>query len=156
VVDAVPFRLRGEIPGKDGGVPACYKIDKARKFVASAGSGHLTAAEILAHQQKLVQDPEFDPTFSQIFDFTAVTTYDISEDDVRVIAAITIFSPLSRRAALVTTDEQFDLACMFSMIREAQGEFGIRVFRERKDAMRWVRPAEAEGASGADGAATGT
>ena len=123
-------------------MPATYKIDKARRLVISTASGFLTAGDILAHQRKLHQDPTFDPDCSQIVDCCAVTGMDLSPDDVRSVTAATIFSPHSRRAIVVSTDEQFGFASMFKMMREAQGEYGIRVFRDRAEAMRWALPDE--------------
>jgi hypothetical protein len=123
-------------------VPASYQIDKARRLVISTASGFLTAADILVHQRKLLADPCFDPACSQIVDCSAVTGIDLSPDDVRAVTAATIFSAHSRRAVLVATDEQFGFARMFKMMREAQGEYGIRVFRDRAEALRWALPDE--------------
>lgn len=123
-------------------MPATYKIDKARRLVTSTASGFLTAADILAHQRKLLVDPSFDPDCSQIVDCSAVTGIDLSPDDVRSVTAATIFSPHSRRAIVVASDEQFGFASMFKMMREAQGEYGIRVFRNQGEAMRWALPDE--------------
>ena len=123
-------------------MPASYQIDKARHLVISTASGFLTAADILAHQRKLMVDPNFDPTCSQIVDCSAVTGIDLSPDDVRAVTAATIFSAHSRRAVLVATDEQFGFARMFKMMREVQGEYGIRVFRDRAEALRWALPDE--------------
>jgi hypothetical protein len=123
-------------------VPATYQIDKARRLVVSTASGFLTAADILAHQKKLLADSNFDPDCSQIVDCSAVTGIDLSPDDVRDVTAATIFSAHSRRAVLVSTDEQFGFARMFKMMREAQGEHGIQIFRDRADAMRWALPDE--------------
>lgn len=123
-------------------MPASYQIDKSRRLVVSTASGFLTAADILAHQRKLLVDPCFDPTCSQIVDCSAVTGIDLSPDDVRAVTAATIFSAHSRRAVVVATDEQFGFASMFKMMREAQGEYGIRVFRDRVDALRWALPDE--------------
>jgi len=123
-------------------MPASYQIDKARRLVISTASGFLTAANILAHQRQLLGDPDFDPTCSQIVDCTGVTGIDLSADDVRAVAATTIFSAHSRRAVLVATDEQLGFARMFKMLREAEGEYGIRVFRDRAEALRWAMPDE--------------
>lgn len=123
-------------------MPASYQIDKARRLVISTASGFLTAADILAHQRKLLVDSSFDPTCSQIVDCSAVTGIDLSPDDVRSVTAEAIFSAHSRRAIVVATDEQFGFASMFKMMREAQGEYGIRVFRDRADALRWALPDE--------------
>lgn len=123
-------------------MPASYQIDKARRLVISTASGFLTVADILAHQHKLLVDPSFDPACSQIVDCTAITGIDLSPDDVRAVTAATIFSAHSRRAVVVATDEQFGFACMFKMMREAQGEYGIRVFRDRAEALLWALPDE--------------
>ena len=123
-------------------MPASYEIDKALRLVTSTASGFLTAADILAHQRKLLVDPNFDPTCSQIVDCSAVTGIDLSPEDVRAVTATTIFAADSRRAVVVATDEQFGFARMFKMMREAQGEHGIRVFRDRAEALRWALPDE--------------
>jgi len=123
-------------------MPAWYKIDRARRLVLSTGSGLLTAAEIMAHQRKLLTDPNFDPNFSQFWDFTAVTATQVSGDDVRTIAATTVFSAHSPRSVLVKTDEQFGLCRMFATYREGHGEHGVRVFRDRAEALRWALPKE--------------
>lgn len=123
-------------------MPVSFHIDKMRRLVTSTASGFLTAADILAHQRRLLGDPDFDPTCSQVVDCTAVTGIDLSAEDVRAVGATTIFSAHSRRAVVVTTDEQFGFARMFKMIREADGEYGIRVFRDRAEALRWAMPDE--------------
>jgi len=119
-------------------MPAFYKIDKERKLVMSAGSGVLTREDLLGHQERLLKDPEFDPTFSQLLDFTHITKVDITPEDVRLAARKTIFSPQSHRAMLVKDDLQFGLARMFEIHRELNGEKGIRVFRNIDEALDWV------------------
>jgi len=123
-------------------MPASSQIDKARRLVVSTASGFLTATDILAHQKKLLADPNFDPACSQIVDCCGVTGIDLSPDDVRAVTATAIFSAHSRRAVVVATDEQFGFARMFKMMREAQGEYGIRVFRDRSEALLWALPDE--------------
>ena len=121
-------------------MPVSFQIDKARRLVTSTASGFLTATDVLAHQRKLLGDPNFDPTCSQIVDCTGVTGIDLSAEDVRTVAATTIFSAHSRRAVVVNTDEQYGFARMFKMLREAEGEYGIQVFRDRVEALRWALP----------------
>jgi hypothetical protein len=50
-------------------MPIFYKIDKDRKLVLSTGSGFVTKMEALAHQDQVLNDPDFDPSFSQLADF---------------------------------------------------------------------------------------
>jgi len=123
-------------------MPVSFQIDKARRLVTSTASGFLNATDILAHQRKLLGDPNFDPTCSQLVDCTAVTGIDLNAEDVRTVAATSIFSTHSRRAVVVNTDEQYGFARMFKMLREAEGEYGIQVFRDRAEALRWALPDE--------------
>jgi hypothetical protein len=119
-------------------MPAFYKIDKERKLVLSTGSGVLTRQDILGHQERLLKDPDFDPSFSQLSDFSHITQVDISPDDVRLFARRNVFSPDSRRAMVVKDDATFGLARMFEIHRELAGEMGIRVFRNIDEALDWI------------------
>jgi hypothetical protein len=119
-------------------VSAFYKIDKERKLVLSSGTGVLTKEDILGHMDRLSKDPDFDPNFSQVSDFTQITVLGIGPEDVRQLAQRNIFSPRSRRAFVVKNNLQFGLARMFEIHRELSGETGIRVFRTFDEAMDWV------------------
>lgn len=119
-------------------MPAFYKIDKERRLVMTTASGVLTMAEALGHQTKLLQDPDFDPSFSQLMDLTQVATFEVSISDVRKLAQPKVFSPDSRRAILVDNDYAFGAARVFETLRDIAGEKGIRVFRNLEEALDWV------------------
>jgi hypothetical protein len=119
-------------------MPAFYKIDKERRLVLSSASGILTSSDALSHQQRLASDPDFDPSFSQIADFTQVSQIRLSPDDIRQLAQRSIFSPHSRRAIIVPNDLAYGFARMFEMLREDQGDVGTRVFRTLEEALNWV------------------
>lgn len=119
-------------------MPAFYKIDKERRVVLSSGAGVLNRADIQGHMDRLSSDPDFDPNYSQILDFTHLAGVDIGPEDVRQFAQRNIFSPQSRRAFVVKDDLQFGLARMFEIHRELNGETGIRVFRTIDEALDWV------------------
>jgi hypothetical protein len=119
-------------------VPAFYKIDKERRLVMTTAWGVATMSEALAHQQRLMNDPDFAPCFSELSDFTHVTTLELSVENVQRLAQINVFSPDSRRAFLVSSDAAHVFAKMFENVREKMGEHGIRVFRELDDALLWV------------------
>jgi hypothetical protein len=119
-------------------MPAFYKIDRERRIVMSSGSGVLTIGDIMGHQERLSNDPEFDPSYSQLLDFTQVTKVELSSDDVRLAARKNVYLPHSRRAMVVNNDFQYGLARMFEIHRELAGEVGIRVFRSIDEALGWV------------------
>ena len=54
-------------------MPAYFRIDKERKLVMSTISGVFTLADGLAHQDILLKDLDFDPSFSQLLICTQVT-----------------------------------------------------------------------------------
>jgi len=58
-------------------MPAFYKIDKERRLVLSSAYGVFSRADSVAHREKLLKDPDFDPSYSQIADFTQVTKFDL-------------------------------------------------------------------------------
>jgi hypothetical protein len=119
-------------------MPAYFRIDKERRLVMSTFSGVFTVADALSHQEKLLKDPVFDPSFSQLLDCTHITKADLAPDDVRRLAQRTIFSPNARRAILVSGDYFIGLARMFAVFRELAGEKGIRVFDNLDEALWWV------------------
>jgi hypothetical protein len=119
-------------------MPAFYEIDKERRLVLTSGTGVFNKAEALAHQERLLADPDFDPSYSQLLDFTHITKFDFTAADVQQLALRNVFSPESRRAFLVPNDLAFGLGRMFEILREAEGERGIRIFRDLEEALNWV------------------
>jgi hypothetical protein len=121
-----------------GFISAFYQIDKQRHLVLSFGEGVLTKEDIQGHMDRIVKDPDFDPSFSQLVDFTKVTGVGFGPDEIRMFAERNIFSPNARRAFVVVDDLHFGLARMFEILRELKGEKGIRIFRTREEAMDWI------------------
>lgn len=119
-------------------MPFFYEIDKERRLVMSTGAGELTKADVLSHQDQLLKDPDFDPSFSQLADLTHVTGLDITAADVHKLTQRNVFSPTSRRAVIANNDLAYGLARMFEQLRETKGEQGIRVFRKLEDALDWI------------------
>jgi hypothetical protein len=119
-------------------MPAFYKIDKEHRVVLSTASGVFDLVAALAHQDQLLADPDFDPSYSQLLDYSHVTEVKIDANDIRKLAERSVFWPCSRRAMYVTRDIEYGFARMFEMLRENAGEKGIRVFRNLDDALTWV------------------
>ena len=82
-----------------------------------------------------------DPNFAEIVDLTEVTRMNLSADEMRVLAQKSPFSPSARRAIVVPdNDLVFGLARMYEILRELQGETGIRIFHTLDEALSWVAP----------------
>jgi hypothetical protein len=119
-------------------MPAVYKIDKERKLVLSTGSGFVTKEEVFSHQDQILKDPDFDPSFSELADFAQLTDTDIGIGDLRTIAQRDVFSIHSRRAFIVNGDVAFGFAKIFEVYRQLAGAGGIRVFRTLDEAWDWI------------------
>ena len=119
-------------------MPVSSMIDKDRRLVLTTAWGALTFADGVAHKDKLLSDPDFDPTYSQISDFTRVTEIAFSAEELRHFARFDVFSLRSRRAFVTPEDEKFGMARMFATLRELRGETGIAVFRTLEEAQHWV------------------
>jgi len=119
-------------------MPSCYKIDKNRKLVMSTGYGVVTKEDVLDHQNRILGDPEFDPSFSQLLDFTNMTRIGFTSADVHLFASRNVFSASARRAIVVPDEVTYGLARMFEILRESKGEMGIRVYRTLEEGLNWV------------------
>jgi hypothetical protein len=117
---------------------AFYKIGKEHRVVLSTASGVFDLPTALAHQDQLLADSDFDPSYSQLLDYSHVTEVKIDANDIRKLAERSVFWPCSRRAMYVTRDIEYGFAGMFEMPRENAGEKGIRVFRNLDDALTWI------------------
>jgi hypothetical protein len=119
-------------------MPAFYKIDKERRLVVTTGFGFVTREEVLALQDRMSNDPEFDSSFSQVADFAKLTNTDVGMSDVRMFAQRDAFSVVSRRAIIVNGDVAYGFAKIFELCRELSGASGIRVFRNSQEAFAWI------------------
>jgi len=119
-------------------MPQSYQIDKEHRVVLSRAWGVFSFADAVAHKDQLLNDADFDPTFSQIVDFTQVTEMNLSADEVRAFAQFTVFSSQSRRALIAPENEKFGLSRMFATLRELRGETRIGAFRTPEEALDWV------------------
>jgi hypothetical protein len=121
-------------------MPAFYHIDKERKLVMTTTSGVVTAKDLAGHMESLRKNPDFDPSFSQLADFTHLTHIEVTEADVASFAQKCVFDSNSRRAFVVADDVSARLAEQFAKLRESAGEHGVRVFRSLDEGVNYILP----------------
>jgi hypothetical protein len=119
-------------------MPTFYKIDSERKLVVTTGIGFVRREDVLTLQDQMSNDPEFDPSFSQVADFALLANTDVGLADVQTFAQRDVFSVHSRRAIIVKGDVAFGFAKIFQLSRRLAGANGIRVFRDPDEAFDWV------------------
>jgi ribonucleotide monophosphatase NagD (HAD superfamily) len=121
-------------------MPVHYLLDKERQLVITTGSGRVTFAEARAHQEKLKNDPDFQPQFGQLLDLTAVTGLDLSNQEAQSLARTSpFFATSSRRAWVAPSPFLFGMGRLIGAYREmAGGEEQFRVFYNHKEALKWL------------------
>jgi hypothetical protein len=88
----------------------------------------------------LLADPDFEASFDQLIDTSAVTKIDISADEARVLAERRIVSPESRRAFVAVKSHIFGLARMMEVFHEPVGH--AQVFYSIDEAVKWIATPE--------------
>jgi hypothetical protein len=115
-----------------------YKVEKNHRVVLSTASAVFSREDFLSHQEKLRNDPDFDPTYAQIADFSHVTRFDLSPAEVEQMAEGTIFDLNARRAIIAPNDVGYGFGLLYESLRKAAGSTGIAVFRNLDEALEWV------------------
>jgi len=118
-------------------MPAEYKIDKVLGIVFSLAHGTLSDDEAYSHQDKLRNDPDFDPSFSQLADFTKVAKVDLSTDGIHHLARRNPFGGGSKRAFVAPMDLMYGLARMFQILTDDHPD-ELTVFRDMQEARKYL------------------
>jgi hypothetical protein len=63
-----------------------------RRLMITRAWGHITMADVRAYQQELGQRPEFDPTWSLVFDARDAVKFDMSGDEVRQLTETSVLA----------------------------------------------------------------
>lgn len=90
------------------------RIDPKARIVYSTLSGDIGTEDLLRQVAAIRAHPEFNPEFSELIDLTAVTSFNVSSDDVcRLAGRDSSFSPSADRVLVAGEDLVFGLARMF-------------------------------------------
>ncbi len=120
-------------------MPVRYVIDKELQLIITTGSGRLTFAEAKAHQDQLLNDPDFNSEFNQLIDLTAATSLDISVAEAKILATRNPFSSTSRRAFVATNPSIFGLGRLMEAYHEMSEVVSlVCVFYDLLPALKWL------------------
>lgn len=118
-------------------MPVRYRIDKGLRIVFSTGSGKLTEEELLDHQRRLPDDPDFDAGFWQLYNYGDADVSEISAECVQALTRSTLFAERTRRAVVVGDHLAPSVAAAFEAFCARSGS-NVRVFRELEPALTWL------------------
>ena len=120
-------------------VPVRSTIHREYRLVVTTEEGRVTLNDMLANQDRLLTDPEFDPEFNQLSDATLATDTDLSPGNLPMIYKERVFSATSRRAVVAPTDFAFGMARMLqAYVDLSENPHPVQVFRDRTCALKWL------------------
>jgi hypothetical protein len=120
-------------------MPLRYVIDKERRLVHTTGWDRLSFAQTKSLQDQLLNDPDFDPTFNQLVDLTALTGLGMSTEETKWLASRKVFSPSSRRAFIATNPAVFGMSRLYEAQHDGSREHArVCVFSDREAALQWL------------------
>ncbi len=95
-------------------MPAVLKIDIQRRIVCSTFHGEITEEMLLRHAADIVADPNFDPDFAEIVDFTGALPASVRETTLRALAqAKSVFREDVPHVVVAPADELFAIAVRY-------------------------------------------
>jgi hypothetical protein len=115
-----------------------YVIDKPKRLISTIAEGCVMFLDVRDHQDRLLADPDFDPSFDQLIDTTPAGEFNISAEQAISLAGRRIVSPKSRRAFIAVKPHIFGLGRMMEIYHEELGYADVEVFYSMDEALKWL------------------
>jgi hypothetical protein len=115
-------------------------VDRGRGFIYVRAWGTASLASIRSAQAAIAAHPQFQPTYSSIFDLRQLNFTPLRSTDVASLGSQTAFAETARRVLVVSTAEHFGLARMYqahSAINVGHRDT-INVVYTLNDALDWL------------------
>lgn len=124
-------------------MPIRLIIDRARRIVISCGSGIVTDEDLVAGRRDLQNEPDFDPTFSRIWDLTEATELAVSDEVLRGFAAHSLSDPTVRRAIACLAPSIVQRVLSFASLSRSFNQ-DLALFPSRREAEEWIAATPSE------------
>lgn len=126
-------------------MPVTVTIHPERRLTITTGEGVVTDEEFLRAREQLLANPDFDPAFDRIWDFSAITEAQVSD---AVMARLIATSPNSERPicrAVVVSERATPMKYILDfMNRVRQTNRRIAAFPDRDRAEQWIATTRAD------------
>jgi hypothetical protein len=119
-------------------MPAHVTIDVERKLVITVCSGTVTDEEFLEARKQFLADPTFDASFDRVWDFSAVTSEQVSEEAVERLVKTSPFVGDVSRAVVMSMSPKALARILEFVSQSRQLNQRIAVFPTRQSAEQWI------------------
>lgn len=119
-------------------MPAEVSIDAVRRLVMTVCSGKVTDDEFLQAREQLLANPAFDPSFDRLWDFSAVTREEVSENAMAHLVKTSPYTGDILRAVVVSMSPQALGRIMEFVSQSRRFNRRIAAFPTREAAERWI------------------
>lgn len=124
-------------------MPVRSAIYKEKRLVLTIEEGRVTFGDMVANQDRLLNDPDFDPEFNQLSDATLATDTDLSASNASTLYERRVFSTTARRAVVAPNAFTYGIARMLQTYVELSKNGPlVAVFRDRASALKWLGVSE--------------
>jgi hypothetical protein len=131
-------------------MPALVTIDVERKLVITVCSDTVTDEEFVEARKQLLADPTFDPSFDRLWDFTAVTEEQVSDETIAHLVETSPFVGDILRAVVVSMSAKALARVMEFVSLSRQFNRRIAAFPSRETAWQWLESERRARSSGQD------
>jgi len=119
-------------------MPVDHKIDTSKKMVFSIAYGNLTDQDVYTNLERLRNDPDFDPSFSQLVDCTNVTNIDdLSTEALYTLAEKNPFGLGSQRAFVAPTNPEYNTLRIYELLTTVHPDVVV-VFKNMESAYGFL------------------
>jgi hypothetical protein len=120
-------------------MPMHSVIYKEHRLVVTTGEGRVSLDDVLAHQDSLLHDPDFNPEFDQLVDTIGITDVSLSVNEIRRAVNRNLFSPNSRLALIAVSSFMYGMLLMTQTYQELSNSKPlVSIFRDRATALQWL------------------
>jgi len=108
-------------------MPAVLKIDRQRRIVSSTFYGPIRGEDLLAHRATIKADPDFDPSFAEIVDFSGVNILSVADSALSALAGTqSLFNRDVPHIVVTPAGLPRDLALKYQeVVRETRPQFYV-------------------------------
>jgi hypothetical protein len=131
-------------------MPAVVTIDVKRKLVITVCSETVTDQEFVQARKQVLADPAFDPAFDRLWDFSAVTGEEVSDETMAHLVETSPFVGDILRAVVVSMSAKALAHVMEFVALSRRFNRRIAVFPTREAAQQWLESERRARALGQD------